>query len=171
MATFKTFEEIEAWQQARSLTRLVYAASGKGTFGWDFGLRDQIRRASVSVMSNIAEGFGRGGGREFIQFLSVARGSASEVCAQLYVALDQRYLTDDEFKELMDHATRVGQVVSGLIRYLQTTKLRGSKFKTEKPKPRRTMNERRIHRTDVASVYELYGLRDKEIRIVEDAEH
>jgi four helix bundle protein len=78
MATFKTFEEIDAWQQARSLTKLVYAASGKGAFGRDFGLRDQIRRASVSVMSNIAEGFGRGGGKEFIQFLSVARGSASE---------------------------------------------------------------------------------------------
>ena len=128
MATFKTFEEIEAWQQARSLTKLVYAASGRSAFGRDFGLRDQIRRASVSVMSNIAEGFGRGGGKEFIQFLSVARGSASEVCAQLYVALDQGYLTREESGQLQEQVTRTGSLISGLIRYLQSTRLRGSKF-------------------------------------------
>jgi four helix bundle protein len=87
METFKTSDEIEAWQQARTLAGMVCEASGKWTFGRDFALRDRIRRAAVSVMSNIAEGFGRGGAREFGQFLSVARGSASEVSAQLYVAL------------------------------------------------------------------------------------
>jgi four helix bundle protein len=129
MATFKTFEEIEAWQQARELTRLVYEVSGKGAFGRDFALRDQIRRAAVSVVSNIAEGFGRGGIREFVQFLSVARGSASEVSAQLYVALDQEYVSADGFARLQEQATRTGSVISGLIRYLRTTAMRGSKFR------------------------------------------
>jgi len=95
MATFKSFEEIEAWQQARILAKQVYEASGKGTFARDFALRDQIRRAAVSALSNIAEGFGRGGVREFIQFLTVARGSTSEAGAQLYVALDQGHLSEE----------------------------------------------------------------------------
>lgn len=129
MATFKSFEEIAAWQQARCLAKLIYEVSAKGAFGRDFALRDQIRRAAVSALSNIAEGFGRGGVREFIQFLAVARGSTSEVSAQLYVALDQGYLTDEGFRQLQDQATRTGSVISGLIRYLQTTKLQGSKFR------------------------------------------
>jgi len=130
MGTFKTFEEIEAWRQARELTRLVYEVSGKGTFGRDFALRDQIRRAAVSVMSNIAEGFGRGGAREFVQFLSVARGSASEVSAQLYVALDQGYVSKECFGQLQEQATRTGSVISGLVRYLRTEGLKGSKYRT-----------------------------------------
>lgn len=129
MGTFRTFEEIEAWQQARTLARMIYDASGKGAFGRDFGLRDQIRRAAVSVMSNIAEGFGRGGAREFVQFLAVARGSASEVSAQLYVALDQGYLSQPEFHRLQEQSARTGSVISGLVRYLRTTGLRGSKFR------------------------------------------
>jgi four helix bundle protein len=129
MGTFKTFEEIEAWQQARELTRLVYEVSGKGAFGRDFALRDQIRRAAVSVMSNVAEGFGRGGAKEFVQFLSVARGSASEVSAQLYVALDQGYVSKEGFSRLQEQAARTSSVLSGLIRYLRTTALRGSKYR------------------------------------------
>ena len=129
MGTFRTFEEIEAWQQARTLAKMVYEASGKGTFGRDFALRDQIRRAAVSVMSNIAEGFGRGGAREFVQFLTVARGSASEVSAQLYVALDQGYLAQQDYRRLQEQATRTGSVISGLVRYLRTAGLRGSKYR------------------------------------------
>lgn len=83
MSTFQRFEEIEAWQKARELTKAIYALSNDSQFARDFGLRDQIRRASVSIMSNIAEGFGRGGNKEFIQFLSTAKGSTSEVQAQL----------------------------------------------------------------------------------------
>ena len=89
MATIQRFEEIEAWQVARELTRSVYECSKSGSFAKDFALRDQIRRAAISVMSNIAEGFERGGNAEFIQFLSIAKGSAAEVETQLYVALDQ----------------------------------------------------------------------------------
>jgi four helix bundle protein len=91
MATLRQFEDIEAWQKARELTRAVYDCSKVGLFSRDFGLRDQMRRASVSVMSNIAEGFERGGKGEFVQFLAMAKGSAGEVEAQLYVALDGRH--------------------------------------------------------------------------------
>jgi four helix bundle protein len=129
VATFKTFEEIEAWQQGRELTRLVYEVSGKGAFGRDFALRDQIRRAAVSVMSNVAEGFGRGGAREFVQFLSVAHGSTSEVSAQLYVALDQGYLSKEDFARLQDQAARTGSVLSGLMRYLRASAIKGSKYR------------------------------------------
>ncbi len=87
MSTLKSFEEIESWQKARELTRKVYTVSNQGAFTKDFGLRDQIRRASVSIMSNIAEGFERDGNREFLQFLTVAKGSSGEVRAQLYLLL------------------------------------------------------------------------------------
>jgi len=92
MASFRTFEEIEAWKKSRELVRAIYQATSLGAFSTDYGLRDQIRRASVSIMSNIAEGFEREGTREFVQFLSMAKASAGEVRSQLYVALDQGYI-------------------------------------------------------------------------------
>ena len=91
MATFQKFTDIEAWQDARKLTFEIYAASNRAPFSRDFRLQGQIRDASVSIMSNIAEGFGRSGTGEFIQFPSIAKGSAAEVVSQLYVALDQKY--------------------------------------------------------------------------------
>jgi four helix bundle protein len=130
MATFQSFEEMEAWQQARSLTRRVYDVSGSGQFAKDFGLRDQIRRASVSVMSNIAEGFERGGKAEFLQFLAVAKGSAGEVRAQLYVAYDQGYIGEDVFEELTAHAARISRMLSGLTSYLRSSDIAGVKYKT-----------------------------------------
>ena len=128
MAAFKRFEEIEAWQKARELTRLVYDATAKGDFARDFALRDQIRRAAVSVMPNIAEGFGRGGNREFVQFLSMAVGSANEVCAQLYVALDQKYITEKAFGELVAVAQQTARMTTALAKYLQASEFRGRKF-------------------------------------------
>jgi len=92
MATFNKFEEIECWKKSRELTRRVYAVSNKAAFSRDFGLKDQIRRASVSIMSNIAEGHDRSGTGEFVQFLATAKGSAAEVRCQLYVAADQGYI-------------------------------------------------------------------------------
>ena len=85
----KKFEEIESWKKARLLTSKIYQTTGQGNFARDFGLKDQIRRASISILSNIAEGFERGGDKEFVQFLAMAKGSCGEVRAQLYVALDQ----------------------------------------------------------------------------------
>ena len=92
MARIEKFEDIEAWQRARQLAKAVYAVTSEGKFAHDFGLRDQIQRAAVSVMSNIAEGFERGGVREFIQFLFIAKGSTAEVQAQTYMAPDVGYI-------------------------------------------------------------------------------
>jgi four helix bundle protein len=97
--TIKYFEDLEVWKEARRLTREIYRLTQDGKFSRDFGLREQIRRAAVSVMSNIAEGFERGGNQEFIQFLYVAKGSCGEVRSQLYVALDQAYVGQPEFDE------------------------------------------------------------------------
>ena len=100
MATFTSFEDIEAWQKAHELARALYRVTGDGAFSKDFGLRDQIRRAGVSVMSNVAEGFERGGNGEFVHFLSIAKGSAGEVRAQLILARDLGYLDETEFDEI-----------------------------------------------------------------------
>ncbi len=100
MATLTSFEESESWKTACMLTREIYAISRRGGFERDFALRDQIRRASISVMSNIAEGFERGGSNEFINFLSIAHGSAGEGRAQLYVALDQQHVDQGAFTDL-----------------------------------------------------------------------
>src|SRR2546427_13266901 len=108
------FEDLVAWQKARKLTSNIYAASNLGGFASDFGLKDQIRRAAVSIMSNIAEGFERGRPTEFHQFLSVAKRSCAELRSQLYVALDVGYLSQDTFASLVSHANEVGQVVGGL---------------------------------------------------------
>ncbi|MGQ9677376.1 MAG: four helix bundle protein [Chloroflexota bacterium] len=97
MAGTKRFEDSEAWQKARELARAVYAMSSEGPFARDFGLRDQIRRSAVSVMSNIAEGFERGVDTEFRRFLAIAKGSAGEVRAQLYVTLDAGLINQTQF--------------------------------------------------------------------------
>jgi four helix bundle protein len=133
MATFQRFEEIEAWRKARELTRQVYAATNQGRFSKDFGLRDQIRRASVSIMSNIAEGCERGGTGEFVQFLAIAKGSAGEVRAQLYVAFDQGYLEQDVFEELLGTAAQISRMLSGLMTYLRKSDLAGTKYKKSQP--------------------------------------
>jgi four helix bundle protein len=132
MATFRRFEEIEAWQKARELTRDLYAISGKGSFSKDFGLKDQVRRAGVSMMANIAEGFERDGTAEFIQFLAVAKGSAAEVRSHAYVALDQRYLTQEEFSRINAAATEVGRTIAALMNYLRRSGTKGLKFKDPK---------------------------------------
>jgi len=118
MVKIKRFEDIEAWKKARELTQEIYAVSNEGSFARDFGLRDQIRRAAVSVISNIAEGFERGGDVEFRRFLSIAKGSAGEVKAQLYVALDVGLINQDQFDSLYRMATEVGNLIGGFMRYL-----------------------------------------------------
>jgi four helix bundle protein len=108
------FEDFIAWQKARKLTSEIYKVTNQGKFGSDFGLKDQIRRAAVSSMSNLAEGFERGRPTEFHQFLSVAKGSCAELRSQLYVALDAGYLNLPTFEALMTQATEVGQILGGL---------------------------------------------------------
>src|SRR6266705_4343581 len=118
MARLERFEDVDAWKVARELTKSVYQVTAAGKFSRDFGLRDQIRRAAVSILSNIAEGFERGGDKEFLQFLSVAKGSCGETRAQLYVALDQAYISVEEYELLFNSAMEVSQLISGLMRYL-----------------------------------------------------
>jgi len=129
MATFKCFEEIEAWQQARHLTRQIYTCTNAGQFAKDFSLKDQIRRASVSAMSNIAEGFERDGSAEFVHFLSIAKGSTGEVESQLYVALDQNYITQNQFDEFRQVTGSVKRLSAGLMTYLRHADVKGVKFK------------------------------------------
>jgi four helix bundle protein len=131
MSSIKHFEEIEAWQKARELSKVIYQLSGSGSFAKDFGLKDQIRRASVSIMANIAEGFERGGSREFMQFLSIAKGSAGEVESQLYVALDQKYISTEEFEEVRDLTRSTQRLLAGFIKYLRKSDLRGQKYKAD----------------------------------------
>ena len=129
MSTFKKFEEINAWQRARELTRQIYRVSSEGRFARDFALRDQVRRACISIMSNIAEGYERSGTKEFIQFLSVAKGSVGEVRSQLYIALDQNYISDSAFEQISAETTEIARMLSGLMNYLRKTGVKGSKFK------------------------------------------
>lgn len=129
MATIKQVEEIQAWQKARVLCKRVYSITNEGRFAKAFGLRDQIRRAAISVMSNIAEGFERGGAREFVQFLAISKGSAGEIRAQLYVALDQNYVDQKRFDELIKDVDEISRMISGLMGYLRRSGIRGTRYK------------------------------------------
>jgi len=119
MAGITRFEEIEAWKTARQLTNMVYELGNQAGFNRDFGLRDQIRRAGVSVMSNIAEGFESRTDAQFINFLGVAKASAGEVRAQLYVVLDQNYIADVQFNEAYALAVTCSRQISKFIAYLE----------------------------------------------------
>jgi four helix bundle protein len=129
MATYESFEELQAWQKARQLVNEVYTLSKNSAFGRDLGLRNQIRRAAVSVMSNVAEGFERGGTGEFVQFLSLAKGSAGEVRSQLYVAHDQGYISAEEFDQLASLASDTSRLISGLMSYLRKSGIKGTKYR------------------------------------------
>jgi four helix bundle protein len=119
MATFKRFEEIIAWQKARQATKLVYQITGEGTFARDFGLRDQIRRSSVSIMANIAEGYGRRSDKEFANFLNIAHGSIAETQSHLYVALDLDYLSNDNFNNLYGLFDDDSRMIMSLSQHLR----------------------------------------------------
>ena len=129
MNRIERFEDIVAWQRARVLTKEIYASTRIPPFAKDYGLKDQLQRASVSTMSNIAEGFERGGDREFIQFLSNSKGSCGEVKSHLYVALDQSYVTQVSFDQLYGKADEVSRLVGGFMNYLQQSQVGGHKFK------------------------------------------
>ena len=112
--TINRFEDLIAWQKARLLVTAVYQVTGKGAFAKDYGLRDQIQRSAVSIMSNIAEGFDRGSRPEFHKFLVIAKGSCAEVRSQLYVALDCGYITQQDFEAIVALAQEVAKIVGGL---------------------------------------------------------
>jgi four helix bundle protein len=134
VATFKSFEEIEAWQKARDLSNEIYELSITGNFAKDYSLKDQINRSSGSVMDNIAEGFERGGNREFIQFLAVARGSIGEVRSQLYRVKDRNHIDPEIFKALCEKALVISKLITSLMKYLQQSDFKGMKFhESEEP--------------------------------------
>jgi four helix bundle protein len=118
MPTVKHFEDLHVWQTAREQVRTVYEDTGQPDFSRDFGLKDQIRRAAVSVMSNIAEGFNAGSDADFIRFLGFARRSNSEVQSQAYIALDLSYISKERFQSLYDKANLIERQVNSLISYL-----------------------------------------------------
>jgi len=119
MGTARQFEDLNVWQDARRLVGAIYTASKAGGFKQDLGLREQIRRAAVSTMSNIAEGFERGTRKEFMHFLNIAKGSNGEVRSQLHVALDQKYVGENEFAALRESAATLSKRLSAFIRYLE----------------------------------------------------
>ncbi len=120
MATIKRFEDLEIWQKSRELTKLIYEVSNHGPFGKDFGLRDQIRRAAISVMSNIAEGFESETQDLFITYLGRAKASAGEIRSQLYIALDLNYITKSEFDPALDLVEECSRQLYGFIKYLKS---------------------------------------------------
>ncbi|MEF9425661.1 MAG: four helix bundle protein [Candidatus Mariimomonas ferrooxydans] len=125
----KYFEDLEVWKLAREITRQIYEITKKKAFAKDYGLVDQIRRASVSAMSNISEGFERGGNQEFQQFLYIAKGSCGEIRCQLYVTLDQNYITEKEMVEIVEKLKKLSIMLNNLIQSLKKSKFKGGKYK------------------------------------------
>jgi len=119
----KKFEDIDVWKEARQLVDMVYGLTNKSLFRRDFGLREQIQRAAVSCMSNVAEGFDSDTKQQFIQMLSYTKRSASEVQSELYVALDRKYIVKEEFDKGYEKAQSVRKLANGFVRYLRTRTL------------------------------------------------
>ena len=132
MGAITRFEDIEAWQLARLLVSATFEICKTTPLRREYGLKDQIQRSAVSIMANIAEGFGRRGHQEFIQYLRIARGSCSEVQSHLYVALDAGHIDQETFRSMQDQATLVGRKISAFIQYLNST----SRSRNKKPSPR-----------------------------------
>lgn len=122
MTTIRRFEDLHIWQAARGLVKIIYLYTTQGEFQRDFALRDQIRRAVISIMSNIAEGFGSGSDAEFIRFLGYARRSLSETQSQLYIALDLSYITKDDFDITYQKANTAEKQINAFITYLTKSK-------------------------------------------------
>ena len=119
MPTITRFEDIEAWKTARELTRRVYALTEQGQFAKDFGLKNQIQRAAVSIMSKVAEGFESRTKAKFIVYLGHAKASAGEVCSQLYVAIDLKYVTQEQFDHVFDLADKSSRQIARFMYYLE----------------------------------------------------
>jgi len=129
MARINSFEDMSVWQDARNLVTEVYKITERPPLAKDFALKDQFRRSSISVMANIAEGFERNGNKEFIQFLSNAKGSAGEIRSHLYVASDLGVIAREEQLRIETQVLSIGRQLSGLIKYLSRSSEKGSKYK------------------------------------------
>lgn len=129
MATFRKFEEISAWEKSRELSRNIHSITKRKEYIKDQSLVWHINKSAGSIMDNIAEGFERGGNREFIQFLSISKGSSAELRSQLYRALDQELISLEEFTQLYNLSLDVSKMLNGLIHYIKSTGHRGYKYK------------------------------------------
>lgn len=129
MATFKTFEEITAWQEARLFCNEIFLICKTTDLSKDYKLRDQINGSSGSIMDNISEGFGRGGNAEFIQFFEISHASACESHSQLYRIWDRKYITEKKFKELHENAAELRRMILSFIQYLSKSTMTGPKYK------------------------------------------
>jgi four helix bundle protein len=128
MMKVECFEDLEIWQEARELCKLVKEVTSKGTFKSDYRFKEQIRASSGSTMDNIAEGFERGGNKEFIQFLYISKGSCGEVRSQAYRAFDYNHINQDELNELLDLTKKLSKKISNFIKYLKNSNFKGSKY-------------------------------------------
>lgn len=131
MSKINSFEDLEVWIKARELSKEIYLCTQKGSFSKDYSLKDPINKTSGSIMDNIAEGFDRGGNKEFIQFLAIAKGSAAEVRSQLYRALDRNHLDESEFILLKEKAESISKQLSGFMNYLIKSDFKGVKYISE----------------------------------------
>lgn len=120
MSKIEKFEDIQAWQNARKVVDAIYKITKTGPFSKDFSLKDQILRAAISIPSNIAEGFSRRSNKEFVQFLFIAKSSAAEVQTQLYLALDQKYISESQFNSIYKELEVISKQISKFITYLRT---------------------------------------------------
>lgn len=122
------FEDLEIWQEARELCKYIFTLTSKDPFSKDYKLREQIHGSSGSIMDNISEGFERDGKREFIQFLSIAKGSCGETRSQSYRAFDFRYINQVELDQLLERTERLGKRIGSFMNYLKKSTIKGSKF-------------------------------------------
>lgn len=132
MSTIRKFEDLEIWKMSRNYSKMIYNLTKKEQFAKDFGLKQQINNSSGSVMDNIAEGFGRGGNREFVNFISIAIGSCAESQSQLYRALDREYIVQPEFDECYAMADKIITKSGNFISYLNKSEFKGEKFKNRR---------------------------------------
>jgi four helix bundle protein len=137
MATILRFEDLEIWQLARELAKEIFILSKTGMLSKDFALKDQMNRSAGSTMDNIAEGFGRSSRLEFIQFLSIAAGSAAELQSQIYRCYDKEYMDEASFNDLAEKTNAVYKKTNGFIKYLNTSIIKGTKFKERVPTPKK----------------------------------
>jgi four helix bundle protein len=126
--TIKRFEDLEIWQEAREISKIVYEITSKGSFSTDFKFRDQMRASAGSAMDNIAEGFDRGGNKEFYQFLSISKGSTGEVRSQSYRAFDNAYILEERLNELIKRTDSLSRKTYNLMQHLKNSDFKGLKY-------------------------------------------